>query len=513
MATNTLPQKIISGHKTAALAMILLTGITLAIHIFSTAAYLDRSMALISLPSIIDYGEGPILYQIAALGGGETMYHPIAAPPYTVSNYPPAFHLTAWYMTALVNDPLIAGRLVSFLAGLGSSLLIFTLVYGSLGRDHSLGARAFGGALAALFFLNHCGITLWSVTARVDTLALMLGLLGMQLFVLSIRRRSLAYLFGLAFVLAVFTKQNMIAAAIGTFATAFILDRRQTYIAFAISVLAGLIALSVLHITSDGQFFVHAFQYNLNEFQWNRRGRIVLQALADRPAELLLLLYGPVYLFMRNNTHGDRLNRPDIPLILFSSFMTASLLNVIASVKAGASFNYLLEFEAAGSLLLGVIAVRTTTFLRARGLGPEYAKHRLLIIMGLFILSWQTSLSASIKYEYPHENSVPAMRRVLELAATVNGPIISEDMVLLYKTGKPLYYQPFIMTQLASEGQWNPAPLINSLRRGDVTMIILTSEIGSTTHQGRFFAAFTEAVQTRYRLLEKTGPYMVYIPL
>lgn len=498
--------------------MIFVAGFTLVVLIVSIVAYLDRSMALIPLPIILDYGEGPILYQIAALGGGETIYHPIAAPSYAVSNYPPVFHLTTWYMTALVNDPLIASRLVSFLAGLGSSLLIFTLVYGSLGRDHSPGARAFGGALAALFFLNHYSITSWSVTARVDTLALMLGLLGMQLFVLSIRRRSLAYLFGLVFVLAAFTKQNMIAAAIGTFATAFLLDRRRTYAAFAISVLAGLITLSVLHITSDGQFFLHTFYYNLNDYQWELLGVRVLQMFTWRLAEVLFLLCGPVYLLWRrhqrlNNTPGDRPDGLDIPVVLFSGFMAASLLNVAASLKSGAGYNYFMEFEAAGALLLGMVAGRTATFVRTKGLGPEYVRHRRLIILGLFALIWQASINAGFRHVYPDEKSVPAMRRVLELAATVNGPVISEDMVLLYKAGKPLLYQPFIMTQLVSEGKWNPAPLIDSLRRGDVTMIILTSEIGSTTHRERFFAAFTEAVQTRYRLLEKSGPYMVYVPL
>ena len=70
---------------------------------------------------------------------------------------------------------------------------------------------------------------------------LALGLLGILIFFLSIRHRSrgLACLFGLIFVVAAFTKQNMIAAAVATFATALFVDRRQAFAALAVSVPVG----------------------------------------------------------------------------------------------------------------------------------------------------------------------------------------------------------------------------------------------------------------------------------
>lgn len=450
MSTDLSPRRI-SWEKIAAVAMVLMAGVTLAVHVAGAFAFFDRSAAFIAFPANQDYGEGPILYQLAAVRAGETMYHPIADPPYGVSNYPPVFHLATWLMTAIVDDPLAAGRLVSFLAALASSLLIFTLVYGTLGRDHSPVVRAFAGALASLFFLAHYSIVMWSAMARTDMLALALGLLGMQIFVLSIRRQSLAYLYGLTFVLAAFTKQNMIAAAIATFATAFLLDRRQTYVVFFVSVLAGLIMIAVLQATSDGQFLLHAFLYNLNDFRWNQFGRAALQFVILNPVELLLLFYGLSHLFVdwRRSRRGGHIAKgrwttPDIPLILFSSFVAASLLNVISFVKYGAAANYFMEFGAAGSLLLGMITVRVTTYMRTRGHGPGYVTHSLLVITGLFILCWHLNLGWDYKYRHPYKALVPYTQRVLDLAASVDGPVISEDMVLLYKTGKPLFWKSVV---------------------------------------------------------------------
>lgn len=500
--------------------MIFLAGVTLAMHVAGAVAYFDRSAAFIGFPAIHGYGEGPILYQLADIRAGETMYHPITDPPYAVGNYPPVFHLVTWLTTAVVGDPLAAGRLVSFLAVLASALLVFTLVYGTLTSGHSRAARLFGGVLAALFFLTHYGVTSWSTMARTDTLALALGLLGMQIFVLSIRRRSMVYLYGLAFVLAAFTKQNMIAAAIATFVTAFLYDRRQAYIAFSISVLAGLVALMVLHIASNGQFLLHAFLYNINDFQWRQIGDAVFQFVTFNPVEILLLAYGSGRLFVFWREHRQRgllfgawRSDPDLSLVIFVGFMAASLMNVIAFVKHGSALNYFLEFDAAGSLVLGMITVRITTCMRKSGPDAGYVARSLSVFLGLLVLCWNLGFGWDYKYSQPTRTLISQSQQVQDMAAAVDGPVISEDMVLLYKAGKPLYFQPFIMSRLAIEGRWDAAPLLDRLRHGDVRMIILLNEIGSARHQECFFSEFSKLMKTHYRLIEKTGPYLVYAPL
>jgi 4-amino-4-deoxy-L-arabinose transferase-like glycosyltransferase len=499
--------------------MFVAVGITLVLQMAGAAAYVDYAAAYLAFPGNEDYGEGPILYQLEWLRAIGTMYRPIAEPPHAVSNYPPVFHLATWLMTTVFDDPLTAGRLVSLLSTLASCLLIFAIVYSQLGEKHSRTARAFGGTLAALFFLSHYSVTLWSVMARVDMLALALGLLGILVFFLSIRHRSrgLACLFGLIFVVAAFTKQNMIAAAAATFATTLFVDRRQAYAALAASVPTGLIVIAVLQANSGGEFLLHAFYYNLNEFQWENLGQLTLVVIALNPVEILILIFGSAYLYVtwrrrRDTDSPDRRAGPDIPLILFAGFFAASLLNVVSSFKQGAAPNYYVEFQAAASLLVGMTAVRAIAFLGEHRMDPEYHKYSLAVILSLSVLCWQVVHGWDKKYRHPYAAIAPNMERVIDLVASVDRPVISEDMVLLYKTGKPLFYQPFIMSRLTMEGRWDAAPLLERLRRGEVPMIILTTAIDSQLHRDRFTPAFTDTLKSRYRLLERFGHFEVYVP-
>lgn len=498
--------------------MALTAGVTIALLIAASIAYLNYATAYVAFPGNEDYGEGPILYQLEWLRTTGTMYRPIVEPPYAVSNYPPIFHLATWLTTNFVQDPLAAGRLVSVLSALASSILIFLLVYRQSGDKHRPIARIFGGTLAAMFFLSHYCVTLWSVMARVDTLALALGLLGMAVFFSSIRRRSLglAILFGLIFVLAAFTKQNMIAAAIATFATAYFVERRLALAALAVSIPAGVLGLAVLQTESNGEFLLHAFYYNINDIQWDRLGELALVIVSLNPIGIFMLIFGSAYLYLRwrrrHAVPAEQRATPDIPLILFSCFMAASLLNVAASVKQGAAQNYYLEFEAATSLLLGVASVRVIAFLAKRRIHPEFPKYALAVLLALLFVCWQVVYGWDKRYRHPYAAIVPNMERVVTLVASTEGPVISEDMVLLYKAGKPLYYQPFIMSRLAAEGRWDETPVLERLNRGGIPLVILTTGIDSQHHQDRFTPAFTEILKSRYRLFERFGHFEVYVP-
>lgn len=520
MAINTAPTRHSGPVGLPDTATSAAAAVVLAVLLVATIAYLDYAAAYVVFPGNQDYGEGPILFQIEWLREHGTIYLPIAEPPYAVSNYPPVFHYTTWLMTNLVPDSLMAGRLVSFIAGLVSAALIFTLVYRLTGCSHARVSRAFGGCLAALFFLSHYSVTLWSVMARVDMLALALGLLGMLVFELARLHQSrlLACLSGLIFVLAVYTKQNMVGAAAAALLTALLFDRRLLLAALAASIPTGLIAMALLQATSGGEFLLHAFYYNINEFRWSLIAPLSMAFAALNPIEILILVFGSAYLLVRwrQRTLAQRSAAnagSDFPLVLFSIFAVFGMLSAVTSLKEGAAANYYLEFQAAGSLLLGLVATRIIRLMNERQSDPHYWRYRAAAILGLGMLAWQTIYGWESKYRPPYEIIVPNMERVAELARTLEGPVISEDMVLLHRIGKPLYFQPFIMTRLAEEGQWNPGPFLAKLRSGEIAMIVLTHDIGSRHYRNRFSPEFTEALQSRYRFVQRFGHFAVYVPI
>jgi len=518
LLTVHLAEERLRWDRVSALALALAMIATFAVHGAVMIAFLERSYEYIRYPFGNDYGEGPILFQVTTLTSGESMYQPVSTAPYAVANYPPVFHYVAWLLTNLAGDPLVAGRLVSLLGALISGSLIYLLVQGNLHRDHDGLARRLGGALAAVFFLSHYTVIGWSGTMLVDTLALAFGLLGMQIFVLSLQRPSLTWLYGFVFALAALTKPNMFAAALATFGVAHLLHRQRALLALAICVGAGLAAAIWLTSATDGEFLKHVVWYNFNEYRFDLIVKRLRQSLFWRSVDIVLLVGGAVYLVARLAVRhraeitAARTGTPDASLMLFGCLMAASLFNVVGSGKTGASVSYFLEFEAAAALLLGTLAVRAGTFLRSETWTSACWRHRAMAVFALAILSWQATVGWSVKFQKPDWAAVSDSQRAAELLGTATGPVISEEMVLLHRAGQPLYFQPFIMTRLAEDGRWDPAPVTRAMLRGEVSFVVLYSAIGSARYVRRFPEGLRAALESRYRLHARIGHLHVYVP-
>ncbi len=340
----------------------------------------------------------------------------------------------------------------------------------------------------------------------------------MQIFVLAHRRPALAWVYGLVFVLAVFTKPNLIAAAVAAFGTGYFLNRRSTMTALAVAAAVGLAGLGLISVTTDGEFLRHVVTYNINEYRFDLLLTRLRQSLFWRGVDFVLLFglvgYAAARLISRRRTRQDGTGSgtPDTPLLLFGGFMVASLVNVAASGKTGASVSYFLEFEAAASLLLGTLAVRLASYLRSHEWSPAALRHRLMVIAALAILGWQAVVGWNVKFREPDWPAVAYSRQVADMISAATGPVVSEEMVLLHRAGQPLYFQPFIMTRLAVDGRWNPGPLIAAVRRGEVAYVVLYSAIGSARYQRRFPEGFRAALETRYRLHAQIGHLGVFVP-
>ncbi|MDH5558604.1 MAG: glycosyltransferase family 39 protein [Alphaproteobacteria bacterium] len=498
------------------LAVLLAAAATLSVHGAVMVAFIDRFADYVRYPFDLDYAEGPILYQLAKLTAGESLYQPVSQAPYTVSNYPPVYHYVVWLVNHIIGDSQIAGRIISLAGSLVSALLIFTLVRGALHKAYGVAHRNFAGLLAALYFLAHFTVIGWSAMMRVDTLALTFGLLGMQLFVLSLRYPSLAWLCGLSFVLAAYTKPNVMAAALATFGVGLLVARPQAIRAFAVTFTVGLSVLAVVAVVTDGEFLRHVFLYNINEirmdlFYWRMR-----ETMAWRTTDVLLLFFSLAWLgtwLVRRRRKGpEAAPLPELSFILFGSYLAASLINVLGSAKNGSSVSYFLEFEAASSLLVGALTVRFSDFLRRQAWGPDCWRLRFLGIFALAVLCWQATFGWHLKFTPPDWSAVANSQHVVDIIADADGPVVSEEMSLLYRSGQPLYFQPFIMTRLERDGRWDSAPFTSAMERGEIPFVVLYGAIGSVQYYRRFPEKFQRALETRYRQLGQYGHLAVYVP-
>jgi hypothetical protein len=95
--------------------------------------------------------------------------------------------------------------------------------------------------------------------------------------------------------------------------------------------------------------------------------------------------------------------------------------------------------------------------------------------------------------------------------AAADKPVASEDMTVLMRAGKPVIFEPAIVTDLAAGGQWDETPLIEMIRaRGFAFMIT-----GGNTQGGsrRRSAAVDAAMRAAYPRAEQSGDLHLWLHL
>ncbi len=337
----------------------------------------------------LDYGEGPLLAQIAQLRAGVPIwqiYADPAAPPYLVVNYPPIYLLLVAALSWLSGSVLLAGRLLSLLATLGCMLALCFLVQLPGSAQRGWRAIASPAALVALIWLTIPIVREWAVLLRVDMLGVCFGLWG--LFLLrralfatrptgrSVLQQPAAWGAGVLLLLTMFTKPSLIAApaAAGLWllflywqtlrhpdAQRYQQRRRILELGlstFAVLLLGGGLLFGLLQWASGGWFALHAVAANAN--RWDLGLALHFwrdQAFLRWPLALAGLLGCAWCLRWQRAGLGNPLVSPSADCWLAAFYTLAGVVTAVGVGKVGAYSNYFLELYA-GLLWLIAVAIR-----------------------------------------------------------------------------------------------------------------------------------------------------------
>ncbi len=186
--------------------------------------------------------------------------------------------------------------------------------------------------------------------------------------------------------------------------------------------------------------------------------------------------------------------------LLLLEFVLATLM-LPTTLKSGSSYNYLLEWLCTGCVLIGIMLVGL-----ARSGAPS--RRRFQIVALLLMLS-----VAALPLRYMPNQATEAdlawQEALVARIAAARKPVASEDMTLLMRAGKPVIFEPAIVTELASTGQWDEAPLIEMIRaRGFAFMITTDNAIGGTS---RRTPAVDAAMRDAYPRVEQASPNTVHL--
>lgn len=483
--------------------------------------YFGIGMHALLWPFELDYGEG-IVWQQANMMLTPEAYGRIDGFPAIVFHYPPLYHMWVRVVSMLFGvNMLFAGRAVSIGATLFTVVMIGMIVARTTPANVPRGGRilaAVSGALCALCFVP---VVYWSLLMRVDMAAFLLSVAGFWLGLKAFENPRLIYLSALCFVGAVYVKQTSLAAPLALFSLMVWLRPKLALSGVVTCIVAGLIVLAGLAYVTNGGFIRHVFLYNINRFELSRL-QIILQVVQAHGL-IFCAAFAAIYLRasdLRRRYAGLKwsmlVNSPaDVAWTGVIFYFASTSLILVTVAKSGSSANYLIEWMLVISMLIGCgLADVCRAATHENGADGRAEIALIAIVVPLFIAIQARTLDAE-ELGFNDLWSAKRSAQMAQLSARVRAApkqIISDDMVMLLLSGKPVVWEPSIFAELASMGAWNEQPFADKIRAQEFSMFITAGKRGDALFDSRYNPAIADAIDAAYPVQERLAGYILHLP-
>lgn len=356
----------------------------------------------------LDYAESHTVANAVYIQQGRGLYRGVRAAPYIVPAYAPLYYYLIAPFATSFQRVLFAGRLISF----GCFLAVGGLVFSSVRR------RTGGLAIPAVssgFLLTSYVLFSDSSLAQINMLGLFFSVLGVWLLGEK-RNKALALA---AFLLAVFTKQSVLAGIIAACVWIGIAERpSRGFLYFcAFCIISGAVYLAV-NVFTAGNYFIAAFTCNINP-------------MIPRPALIayynFFLHYGVLIVIAML---GLSWRHPNI----WQVYSLAGLLAAAASAKEGAGPVYFAE------ALVGLLVSFGCAMGRLKKLpGRAYAVILLLVVAQIALTFPESARRLRVGRGLPCAEE--GLRELSAMVRSAGGPVLTETADLSFTGGKDYFYQ------------------------------------------------------------------------
>jgi hypothetical protein len=300
----------------------------------------------------------------------------------------------------------------------------------------------------------------------------------------------------LLLVAAVYTRQSYgLAAPLAVFVWLLTQDWRQALKLAGLVGGIGLVLFLVLNLLTQGGFFYNIVTANVNEFNWETVERHWRDLRETAP---ILLIIGGLSLFLaprRIKTWS-----------LLIPYLIGSCLSAATIGKIGSNVNYLLELCAALVLAAGVLFAWT----RERPWLRVLLMILLVVQAGQLIESTLEFAIENIKWRVQPDKELEDLEWIVQ---TADGPVLADEfMGLLTLNNRPLYIQPFEVTQLANADLWDQGDLLASIRRQEFPLILIHHFMGDPVYFERWTPEMLEAIMENYAPTDFLAQTLVFRP-
>lgn len=457
-----------------------------------TVFFLYHSIATISFPYILDSSAGAVFSVATHMAEGNGIYLDTAEPPYIGANYAPFYYVFNAAAIRLFGQSAMYGSLLSLLATLGLSGLVFVVVKGKTGDKYA-------GLVSALFLLSLGPVYTWGAAYKADMTAVALGMLG---YYLLSKERPRPVLAAVILLLAFFTKQTMVTSFLaGATYLGLRAFRNQPQgwshaVRFAIAAGGlGAAAFALFNSMSDEQMFKHVVTFNLQDI-WLDQTLYALLVYFRSHIIILAVAVAAGIGALSKNIEG------------WSIYFFIAFAGMVASVgKVGAYNNYFIESLTIVCILFGFGLAR-------------WRRGRLSIVLQILTIL-QLALLAHIPF-YAEPAYTPRFedqiigRRLVERLSSLHDPILAENVAWLVNANRPVTLDdPFLFSQLAAAGRWDQSNFVDMIDRQLFSLVLLEfdpyhGEAGY--HLQRFTPEMLGAILDNYRLSEQIGGFYLMSP-
>jgi hypothetical protein len=459
-----------------------------AVLLYAVVRFAFKIFYFLRSPWSRDYGEGAVLAMVQVLGARGDYFTSLRDYPLVTGNYPPVFVSLVWLGEALFGPSIFFPRLLCVLATLGLVAALVALLLCVTGD------RALSLALG-LLFLAPWFVQTWGALGRVDMPALLLSVAGLLVFVRTGEsggpRRYLAFpLFWLAF----FTRQNALLAPAAVLLHLLLgSDKRSALRAIVLFAVPLALLFGLLVLATGGQAWLHLVPYTGDAgYEWPRMfesyGEFFLIA-----SPLLGLVVAGAFLLKGELWRG--------PARLFVLYWVLSLLSLATIAKVGAGQNYFIEPWLATLALAGVVL---------HALGERWPEMRAGRWPGVLVAALVASFASPGADRIPQAIRNPRgaidMIELDKIVRETEGPIVSENLVVLAENRKPILVEPFGYMVVTRSGRVHPDRLLFDCDRGRFDLVV-------TEYRLRDIPGFSDCLDRRYYAWKDLGPYQVFRPL
>jgi hypothetical protein len=497
----------------------------LAVLALAAARLFAAGEAAVRFPWELDYGEGIVWEQMRLMLAGRG-YGSIDGLPAIVFHYPPVFHMATAALAGTTGlDPLAAGRLVSLVSTLMTGVFAGLIATRSVRAEASPGVAALCGAVGGLAVISLWPVVHWAPLMRVDMLATALSFAGVYAAMHALGRPKLILLASACFVAAVYTKQTSIVAPAAVFLTFLLVRPKLAWACAGGCIVLGLAALGALAWTTDGGFIRHVFLYNVNRFEaWRLLlfkdvvlGHVFYFAVLAIGLAARLKARLPFYRGCRGAAAlRERLASvpADALLLLVLVYALLAGLMTLSVAKSGSNVNYFVEWMAVLAILLGIL-VRDAAAAAVAGVpaaGPKrlFAQPALLpLLIGLQAL---TLAAPPPRTETYAPSRIAQLEELGAMVREADRPVISDDMVLLRRSGVPVQWEPAIFAELASTGVWDERDFVERVRAGQFAFFVTAGDRGQRLFDSRYNPAVADAIAAAYPIRRKLAGFTVHLP-